>query len=149
MTNRRDVVAALVAGATGLVALSQMKPAAAAVPEADAAAAINRFLGALFSGDAAKVDAVLAPSFQIMRSDGSSFDKTSYLNALPKTISLPVISNLKVTSDGDHFVASYVVTSDQTIDGQPVEAVSPRLSVYEKSGDEWLIVSHANFARIG
>lgn len=149
MTNRRDLVAGLIASVSGIAVLSQAKLAHASVAKSEAEAAINHFFGVLFSGDPAKLDAVLAPSFQIMRSDGSTFDKASYLKHLPKTNSLPTISDLKVTSDGDHFVASYIVTSDQTIDGQAVEAVSPRLSVYEKSGDGWLIVSHANFARIG
>jgi hypothetical protein len=46
--------------------------------------AIDGFLDALFSGDPAKVDQVLAPEFQILRSDGTSYDKVSYVGALPK-----------------------------------------------------------------
>jgi ketosteroid isomerase-like protein len=46
-------------------------------------------------------------------------------------------------------VTTYSIKTDQTIGGQPVEAVSPRLSVFRKERDRWLIAAHANFAQIG
>lgn len=149
MTDRRNMVLGLVAGMSGLAALSQAAVADAAVSETEAQAAIDAWLGALFTEDPAKVDAVLAPEFQILRSDGQRYDKVSYLKALPKYKKQPTTSDLKVTGHGAVMVASYTVTTDQTVDGQPVAAVAPRLSVFHKERDRWLIVAHANFARIG
>ena len=37
----------------------------------------------------------------------------------------------------------------QEIGGKPVIGVSPRLSVFRKEAGQWLMVSHANFARLG
>ena len=65
MTDRRNMMLGLVVGASGLAALSQATVAAAS--EAEAQGAIDGFLDALFSGDPAKVDQVLAPEFQILR----------------------------------------------------------------------------------
>ena len=147
MTDRRNMMLGLVVGASGLAAISQATVAAAS--EAEAQGAIDGFLDALFSGDPAKVDQVLAPEFQILRSDGTSYDKVSYLGALPKHKARATTSNLKVTGHDGVIVVTYTSKIDQTIGGQPVQAVSPRLSVFHKEGDRWLIVAHANFAQIG
>jgi hypothetical protein len=149
MTDRRNMVLGLVAGMSGLAALSQAALSDAAVSEAEAQGAIDGFLDALFSGDPAKVDQVLAPEFQILRSDGKSYDKVTYLGALPKHKNRPATSGLKVTGHDDVIVTSYTIKTEQTIGGQPVQAVSPRLSVFHKEGGRWLIVAHANFAQIG
>ena len=149
MTDRRNLVLGLVAGMSGLAALSRAAGAQAADSDAEAQGAIDSFLEAVFSGDPAKVDQVLAPEFQILRSDGKSDDKVSYLGALPKHKARPATSALKVTGHGSVIVTTYSIKTDQTIGGQPVEAVSPRLSVFRKEEDRWLIVAHANFAQIG
>ena len=149
MTDRRNLVLSLVAGMSGLAALPHAVGAQAAVSEAEAQGAIDSFLEAVFSGDPAKVDQVLAPELQILRSDGKSDDKVSYLGALPKHKERPATSRLKVTGHGSVFVATYSIKTDQTIGGRPVEAISPRLSVFRKEGNRWLIAAHANFAQIG
>jgi ketosteroid isomerase-like protein len=133
----------------GLAAVTQPPLANTKISDAEAQSAIDGFLDALFSGDLARISEVLGPEFQIMRSDGSSHDKASYLKALPNHKIRPVAIGLKVTGHDDVFVASYTVKSNQTIDGQTVEAISPRLSVFHKEGDRWLIVAHSNFGRIG
>jgi hypothetical protein len=149
MTDRRTIMLGLAAGMSGLAALSQVAVAEAAVSQAEAQGAIDSFLDALFSGDPARVDQGLAPGFQILRSDGKSYDKASYLGALPKHKVRPSTSNLKATGHGDMIVTTYTITTEQTIGDQAVEAVSPRLSVFHKEGDRWMILAHANFAQIG
>jgi ketosteroid isomerase-like protein len=149
MTDRRNVMLGLVAGMSGLAALSQGADAHAGVSEAEAQGAIDSFFDALFSGDPAKVEQVLGPEFQILRADGKAHDKAGYLTALPNHKVRPASSNLKFTGHDDVMVVTYTVTSNQTIDGKAVEAVAPRLSVFHKEGDRWLIVAHANFAQIG
>jgi hypothetical protein len=149
MTDWRNLVLGLVSAISGGPALSQPAAAEAAVLEAEAQRAIDSFLEAVFSGDPAKFDQVLAPEFQILRSDQKSDDKVSYLGALPKHKERPATSGLKVTGHGSVFVTTYSIKTDQTIGGQPVEAVSPSLSVFRKEGDRWLITAHANFAQNG
>jgi hypothetical protein len=46
-------------------------------------------------------------------------------------------------------VISYTISSDQTIEGQPVAAVAPRLTVFRRKGSQWLVVAHSNFAKVG
>jgi ketosteroid isomerase-like protein len=146
------VFAVLVYGAAGAW-LSSVVPAGAQnqPTELDAQAhqAIDSFFGAIISGDPAKVAAVLAPDFQILRSDGSNYDAASYPTSdLPIIAEMPAIERLKVTSDGDTMVASYVVDVNETLGGQVVQSVAPRLTVFRKSGDAWLVVAHGNFAVI-
>ena len=45
-------------------------------------------------------------------------------------------------------VLRYAVNVDALIHGKPVRCTAPRLSALRKSGDRWLMVAHANFARI-
>ena len=46
-------------------------------------------------------------------------------------------------------VLRYQVAVDQVINGRPVQGTAPRLSALRREGDRWLMVAHANFARIG
>ena len=78
--NKRDLALGLLAGMAGV---SLAATASQAMGEDDARAAIAMWLGAVQTGDPAAVEAVLAPEFQILRSDGSGHDKTSYLANLP------------------------------------------------------------------
>jgi hypothetical protein len=132
MTDRRNLVLGVVVGMSGLAALSQAAEAQAAVSDEEAQGALDIFLEAVFSDDAAKVEHVLAPEFQILRANGKSNDKASYLQALPKHKVPPATNALKVTSYGGIFVATYAIEAEQTVGGQPVEAVAPRLSVFRK-----------------
>ena len=95
------------------------------------------------------LDAVLAPEFQIMRADGSSYDKEDYLaSALPKVAAIPAFSQMAVTAHGDLLVVRYWVTVKETRNGETVEAHAPRLTVFRRDGDTWLVSAHANFATL-
>jgi ketosteroid isomerase-like protein len=117
--------------------------------DATGLAAVSTWLGALVSRDAGTIAGVLAPEFQIQRSDGNGFGAAAYLDNLPTLAAMPEIKDLTATSEGDILVVRYAIVVDETIDGQPVESDAPRLTVFRKSGDAWLVVAHANFARIG
>lgn len=151
MVTKRDLAFGFVTGLAGLAAASVPGRASdgAAFTEADAMDAIMTWLGALQTGDPANVEKILAPEFQILRSDGSGHGKSTYLKALPKQTGKPAISELVVTGQGEVLVTRYIIEIAQTIDGKPVQAISPRLSVFRHTGSGWLIVAHANFARIG
>jgi ketosteroid isomerase-like protein len=111
--------------------------------------AIEGFFGALMTGEPDKVAATLAPEFQILRSDGSNYDAKAYPDSILPIISeMPAIEKLNVTAEGDIAVASYVVNVDETIDGVLAQAYAPRVSVFRKDGDRWLMVAHGNFAAL-
>jgi len=111
--------------------------------------AIEGYFAALMTGEPDKVAATLAPEFQIMRTDGIAYDsKTLPTSILPIISEMPAIEKLTVTAKGEIAVATYFVNVDQTRDGVLVEAYAPRLSVFRKDGDGWLMVSHSNFAAL-
>jgi hypothetical protein len=149
MMNKRDVALGLLAGLAGANLSGAVSPAQAAMSEEDARAAIMTWLDALQSGNPSTVEAVLAPEFQLLRSDGSGHDRTSYLSDLPKQTSKPEISKLVFGSNAETIVTRYMLQVEQTINNKPVQASAPRLSVFRRSGTGWLIVAHANFAQIG
>lgn len=146
--NKRDMALGLLAGLGG-VGLLGLASSPSRAGEDDARAAISAWLDALQSGDPAKVETVLAPEFQILRSDGSGHDKTSYLQNLPKQTSKPEISELAFSEHEGVIVVRYILNVEQTINNKPVQAQAPRLSVFRKGSAGWLIVAHANFAQIG
>lgn len=146
--NKRDMAMGLMAGIAGF-SLMQAASAAAAMPEAEAKAAVMSWLDALGTGDAAAVAAVLAPEFQILRSDGSGFDRQSYLGNLPAFASKPEIQDFVYSEGGGLLVARYILRVEQKIAGKPVQVLAPRLSVMRREGAGWLMVAHANFAHIG
>jgi ketosteroid isomerase-like protein len=111
--------------------------------------AIDGYFAALMTGEPDKVAATLAPEFQIMRADGSNYDAKGLPDSILPVISeMPSIEKLIVTAQGDLAVATYFVNVDQTRDGMLVEAYAPRLSVFRKDGDRWLMVAHSNFAAL-
>ena len=146
--NKRQVAWGVVASLAG-AALIPASAVAANATDADARAAILAWLDALASHDPQTVAKVLAPEFQIMRSDGSGYDATSYLSNLPKFKGKPEIMDLAVGGNGDLLVTRYNLKLDQVIDGKPVQTLAPRLSVFRRNGSDWLIAAHANFAQIG
>ena len=146
--NKRHLALGLLAGLAGAAVIPATASAegAAAV---EANAAILAWLAALASRDPAAVAKVLAPEFQIMRSDGSGYDSKSYLQHLPKFNGKPEIQKLAVGANGDVLVTRYDLKLEQKIGDKPVQSLAPRLSVFRKEGAAWLIVAHANFAQIG
>ena len=149
MTNRRDLTVGALIGAAGLAVLGTAASAGIEIPETQALEALDPWADALFSGDPAQIEKVLAPEYQIMRSNGSGYDKAGYLKALPKQKARSKFSKIVATASGDVMVLRYMIETDQIIDGKPVEAVAPRLSVFRKDGGQWLMSAHANFSKIG
>jgi hypothetical protein len=149
MINRRDATLGLMAAMATLTSFASGAHADAAVSEATALEAMNPWADALFSGDPAKIEKVLAPEYQILRSDGTGYDRASYLGSLPKQTTRSKFSDIKATGSNDLLVIRYKIETDQTINGQAVETISPRLSVFRKEAGRWLIVAHANFAKLG
>ena len=148
MSTRRDLALGLVIAGAGSALAGNMAQAQAEVSEADALEALNPWVDALFTGDPAAVDKVLAEEFQILRSNGGGHDKAAYLKALPKHAARPKFSDIIATGNGETLVIRYKIETEQTIDGTPVNGISPRLSVFRKEAGHWLMIAHANFAQI-
>ena len=146
--NKRDIALGLIAGLASTTLLPVAASAAGAT-QAEAKEAILAWLAALATHDPATVGKVLAPEFQIMRSDGSGFDARNYLTNLPRLSGKPEILKLAVGSEGDLLVARYQLKLALKIGDKKVQSLAPRLSVFRRNGAGWLIVAHANFAQIG
>ena len=146
--NKRHIALGLFAGLAGASIVS-VSASASAVNEAEATAAIMAWLGALASRDPATVEKVLAPEFQILRSDGSGYDRSNYLGNLPNFTGKPAIQDLAFSASDGLLVTRYNLRLEQKIGDKPVQALAPRLSVLRREGAGWLMVAHANFAQIG
>jgi hypothetical protein len=108
-------------------------------PKPDAEKAVEAWVGAVMSGDLARIKGVLSPEFQIVREDGSAYDADGYLKStLPKFDGAPTINGLVATGFGDYLVARY------TVDVGKEKGTGVRLTVFRKSGSAWLVVAHAN-----
>jgi hypothetical protein len=146
MTNRREFSIAFAAGFSALVAGVKTAIAAEPLSEQQALEALDPWSDALFTGDPAIVETVLAPEYQILRSDGSGHNKESYLGSLPKQKVRSKFSDISATGDDRWMVIRYQIETDQVIEGKSVVGISPRLSVFRRDGGRWLISAHANFA---
>ncbi|MEX0807829.1 MAG: nuclear transport factor 2 family protein [Dongiaceae bacterium] len=149
MIDRRDAMQGFLVAMAALALPAGSVEAHTAVDEATARAALDPWADALASNDPAAVERVLAPEYQIVRSDGTGYNKTDYLTVLPTQNARSRFRDIVATGNRDLMVLRYVIETDQTIGGEPVEAISPRLSVFRKEGEGWLLVAHASFAKLG
>jgi hypothetical protein len=145
---RRDFLLVALMGMSALAAGAASAAAAGQISPEEALKALDPWADALLTGDPAVVEKVLAPEYQILRSDGSGHDKTSYLKSLPKQRVRSKFSDIVATGTADLMVIRYRIETDQTIEGTEVKGVSPRLSVFRSEADRWLISAHANFAQL-
>ena len=135
MSTRRDAALGLIVAGAVSASAGNMAQAQAEVSEADALEALDPWADALFTGDPAVVDRVLAEEFQILRSSGRAHDKASYLKALPRQTTRSKFHDIVATGNGATLVVRYRIETEQTIDGHPVNGIAPRLSVFGKAAD--------------
>ena len=145
---RRELAMVALLGLSALAAGAAQTSAAEPISTETALKALDPWADALLTGDPVVVEKVLAPEFQILRSDGSGYDKTSYLKALPRQRVRSKFSDIIATGSADLMVLRYSIDTDQTIEGKEVKGVSPRLSVFRREAERWLMCSHANFAAL-
>lgn len=116
-------------------------------PEEAAAKAVTEWVTTAASGDKERIAAILAPEFQIVRADGSAYDKDAYLaGGLPSYPTPPAVADLDATGYGDLLVVRYLVTTTVDAGGDMLKPDAPRLTVFRKAGNGWSVVAHANFA---
>ena len=146
---RRDFSIVALAGISAFAAGAASVAATAQILPEEALKALDPWADALFTGDPVVIEKVLAPEYQILRSDGSGHDKTSYLKSLPQQRIRSKFSDIVATGTADFMVLRYRLETDQTIEGKTVNGISPRLSVFRREADRWLLSAHANFAQLG
>lgn len=111
-------------------------------------AAFNNFIRAVGRGPDA-VAGVLAPEFQIQRSDGSGYDRQAYIDDGLSRVSLKSawsLEDMVVTGDDEILVVrgTLVITAD--VEGKPIDRRAPRLTVFRKIDGAWKVLAHANYA---
>jgi hypothetical protein len=110
---------------------------------------LQQLFAALASGDLRRIERHLAEEFQLIRSNGATFDKRSYLNrSIPVIRDTPRFMNIKVTGQADIRVVTFNLDVDETIDGHTVENLAPQLIVFRDLGERWIVVASANLARL-
>jgi ketosteroid isomerase-like protein len=145
----RLAVFSKVDGAWKLQAFANLGQGLASGLDEEAKKAVESWVGAVASGDANAVRAVLAPEFQIVRSDGSAHGFEGYLaGGMAKIENVPGIADLVVTGYGDQMIVRYALTLEGSVDGKHMEDKAPRLTVFRRKNDAWLVVAHANFAKL-
>ena len=104
---------------------------------------------ALRSGEVNQVEPLLAPEFQVIRSDGGAYNKQQYLqHSLPKIQRPPRFDDLVVTQNADIVVTRMKLHIEGQIDGKQAESGAPQLIVFRITPRGWEVVATANFARL-
>ena len=117
--------------------------------DADGHKVVDQWLQSIVSGDKAAVQAMLAPEFQLVRDNGASYTAADYVaEGMSKISGTPEVERLLATRYGDYLVVRYWLKLAATVDSKAIAPLGPRLTVFRKSGDKWLVVAHANFAAV-
>jgi len=143
-TTSRFIIATAFAASLVLTA-----PGAADEATDTARALLVAFTDGVIAGPDA-VAPLLAPEYQIMRSNGVGYDRNGYINRGARTVNARpnyAHDDLVVTTDGDVMVVRYMLQIDETIDGKAITRRAPRLTVFRKIGGAWKVTAHSNFAR--
>ena len=109
--------------------------------------AFDRLVQAIINGPEALAE-VLAPEFQIIRSDGSAHDRDSYIQSVLPTLNREAgysFHDVVVTTNGDLMVMRALMTLDATVNGKPVARTAPRLAVFRKIEGRWQVAAVATF----
>jgi ketosteroid isomerase-like protein len=111
--------------------------------------AVENWAGTVATGDVEAVRKILAPEFQLMRSDGRAYDAEEYLaGGMSMIDSVISVEDVVATGYGDYMVVRYVISLNASAEGEAMQTRAPRLTVFRRSGDGWLVVAHANFAQL-
>jgi hypothetical protein len=116
-------------------------------PERDNALAkeqVTRLFQGVKDKDTAALGELLAPTFQLQRTDGDAVTRAEYLAALPDLDSYTVLPVTGLRSD-DLLTATYKAKIDFTVNGKKFPGTPvPFLSTFVFIDGSWRLVSHAN-----
>lgn len=132
-----------------LLALFIAPASAQMVSSETASSAVMAYADAVAAGDPAGIDAVLAPEFQVLRANGVRHDREEYLSGFPASHAVTgqiTVHNVRATGEAGSMVVTYDLELTEQIDGQPVQRLAPRLTVFRFLKGVWKVSAHANFA---
>jgi ketosteroid isomerase-like protein len=145
----RMTVFSKVDGAWKLQAYANLGQGLASGIDDAAKAAVETWVGTVAGGDDAAIRDLLAPEFQLVRSDGAAYDAVEYVaHDIPRIDAVLGIDDIVATAYGDHMVVRYAIDLKESVADGQIEGNAPRLTVFRRAGDEWLVVAHANFAQV-
>jgi Domain of unknown function (DUF4440) len=123
--------------------------AQAADVTAEAQTALTVVFEALRSGDPNKVMPLLAPEFQVVRSDGAAYNKEQYLKrSIPKIVGRFSFDDLVVTRNAEIVVTRMRLNIQERVDGKQAKSGAPQLIVFRITPQGWQVVAAANFAEL-
>ena len=135
----------LLAGLLGAAPAAAAPRAPSSDPVATGKSLVTKFFTLIQTKDAAGLDKMLSPAFQLERADGTGLGKDEYLQKLPTLTSFE-LTKFSAGRVGSVLVVRYLATATGVVDGKPyTPGPAPRLSVFMHSGKHWQIVAHANF----
>jgi hypothetical protein len=113
-------------------------------PVATATELVTTWLETLQAGES--VAELIAPNFQIQRADGSAANREEYL-AKPATVDEFTLGDTVIASQsGNTLSVRWSIKVTEEINGvRYTDVEAPRLTVFEWTGDAWLIVGYGNF----
>ena len=136
----------------GFLAISMLASSTALAADNDtdtARALISSFVEAVIAGPD-KVAPLLAPEYQIMRSNGVGYDRAGYIGRGAGSVRAQrnyAYDDVVTTAD-DILVVRYFLRIEETIDGKAITRRAPRLTVFRKISNDWKITAHSNFAQV-
>lgn len=132
------------------VMLGSLTASADQTLEREAQAALDSFTNAVVSGPDAVAE-ILAPEFQIMRSNGVGYDRDGYVASVDGVKVAPDFKHDEIvaTTSGDLMVVRYVIELHASVDGEKMATRAPRLTVFRKIDGVWKVAAHANLATLG
>jgi hypothetical protein len=99
--------------------------------------------------DLAALDKFVAPGFQSLHEDGARDWPQERLMVAELKITPYVLSNYKVTRNGDLLLVTYQCQVGETIAAaQLAKESSPRLDVFQQTLGEWKLLAHVNVRKI-
>ena len=116
--------------------------------EDEARQQLKKLFTALSSGNPQQIEPLLAPEFQLVRADGSAYNKTEYLQrSIPKIVTTPEFADLVITRDKDIVVVRLKLIVREYINNREVQSGSEQLFIFRIKKDDWEVVASANFAQ--
>ncbi len=106
---------------------------------------VNRYMTLLQQKDANGLQSFVSAAFIVQRADGSTSDKTAYLQSFPD-VGQFTITNVTAKQSDNALVVRWDVSVHETVNGQPYDTTpAPRLSTFYYTNGAWQLTSHANF----
>ena len=120
-------------------------PASLPRPQLTGYQMVNRFMANLESGNVARLNALLAPSFVVQRANGTWAAKPAYMRSLPRVASYVISASFSTYSAGA-LTVRWELAASETLPGAPVGSTpAPRLSTFIWTRSGFRLSSHANF----